>query len=990
METGPSRTFQADARRRIEAFLEQMSWLRRGESKIREDEVPTRRERIEAYLQQMSWLRRGMSNIREDEVPTRRADVLTRAVFFAQLREDMRAESGIFMLPLVILLLALFTSMVIGHERSIARQSLRSAIRDDILENCNYDLLNESIGFMNMDNVKAAQSVNDWMRLGFFEHLLWKTASMDGNLTGRYLQYNRIVGGVRLLTQRMDESVARCGSSIAEMFQTPCVLEKIDDRSAEGYDDLAFAPDGEETSDWSAGPGFEPSAIKVNGSHRIEWFMMSQRREEQEEKLAQLIRNSEEPFFDRKTQHVMLSMILFNADLQLICLVESNFFFSRTGRVWPLLRIKTIDPDPFHQPILAVCDICFFILMFTNCFRDFRLVYIYWKEVGFKNLMINLPHGPTWYFLDVVGFTCSFVLFVTFLDFYREATGLIYELEVKYTDMSSDQDVMASFLRGVEETAHTTLKPYRTALLVYPFSLMMRLTLGFSGNPRLSMVTRVFKASFSDLVHYLIVFMSFFLCFTIFALLMFGREVKGYSTMLRSLQSNIQMMFGDVDWEELNTAGFVRAVILYWAFHIGIVMLMFNILVAIILDTYENLVEEMGKSTKPQTLVAQVEETYMRLLRIWSGDILDLGVIWMACVNDYGDQILSAEPFTQADLMETLPQLTAGQAEELFRKAELRLTRQTEQDGPSLPLDMQKISRLWDMIDSLLDTWPVSIVSQTKFGGMPATIASPVPFLLEADAPPPTGVPESVGLPADVERFLEGSGLHPVVRLESLAGALQLAEWLSTRAPDSRGGVVLNPKVAPAIRLAMTLVREKMTDKSVSRSGSSGSKRRGKSKGKAPSTAEIAVQTVDDVPALEMFPTVAAEPRPGVAEPRLETPPEPRRRQPVNGPGAQVWRRLVERGNTSGERDDGAMATDSRPRDERQAADKPPPTLGDASPGDAVPSSDEEGPAMEHERAGSAGSDDSPGIAVALEESVAAELQLSPPPGDHQAQMCCI
>merc|ERR1740117_1167733 len=101
--------------------------------------------------------------------------------------------------------------------------------------------------------------------------------------------------------------------------------------------------------------------------------MMSESRDIQEERLRDLLAAN---ILDRQTRQVMISMVLFNADLQLICLVESNFFFSRTGRVWPLLRIKTIDPDPFHQPWLAWCDVIFMILIFVNFFRDARTVFV--------------------------------------------------------------------------------------------------------------------------------------------------------------------------------------------------------------------------------------------------------------------------------------------------------------------------------------------------------------------------------------------------------------------------------------------------------------------------------------------------------------------------------------------------------------------------------------------------------------------------------------
>lgn len=732
----------------------------------------------------------------------RKGEVMTREWFFECLRADEREESGIFMLPLVLLLLVLFTGMVLGHERSVARQSLRSAIRDDIVENANYDYLNQTVGFKNLDNVNAPAAIVDWMRLGFFDHLLWKTADDNGVLTGRYLQHNRIIGGVRLLTQRMEESVGKCEVDLAEMLGTPCMHKTTNDRAAEGYDDLAFAPDGEETTDWSAGPNFEPYAIRP---HNVEWFMMSENRHVQEVRLGSLI---DADFLDRQTRQVMVSMVLFNADLQLISLVESNFLFSRTGRVWPLLRIKTIDPDPFHQPHLFPFDVLFIAIMFMNFVRDFHAFFSTWHKVGFSHLRRNLPHGLLWYFLDVVGLTCSCVLFFAFWTFYQSATSLVEELEFNYTSMISDQSTMDHFLHNVEETAHTTLKPYRTTLLVYPINLMLRLGLGFSGNARLSMTTRVITSCASDLFHFMLVYMSFLFCFTILAMLMFGRDVEGFSTMSRSLQSNIQMMFGDVDWEVMNAAGFVRALMFYWAFHVTLALIMFNIIVAIIIDAYESLREEMGKHVRPQTLYAQTVQTVKRRRRVWKGETIKLKNIWMACLRKYGHEVLSDAPFTEEELMEAVPRLPAEQAKELFEDAlmKLRLSRRREmsEDGEDPDaMEVSKVEKIWRHAERHLEARTAGqIDTATGPSGlvkMGAVLVNGVRIDTARE-----GVPTRVGLPADVVLVDDAPDDRPV-QLGKLSDVLSLAIRMASRRPKAKGEKVYSRHTVQALQLSLAL-----------------------------------------------------------------------------------------------------------------------------------------------------------------------------------------
>lgn len=718
------------------------------------------------------------------------------------------------MVPLVLLLLVLFTGMVLGHERSVARQSLRSAIRDDIDENANYDYLNHSVGFKNLDNVNAPAAVIDWMRLGFFDHLLWRTADAStGVLTGRYLQYNRIIGGVRLLTQRMNESVGRCEMELADTFNSLCMDRTTNDRAAEGYDDLAFPPDGEETADWSAGPYFEPNAIKPNLER---WFMMSENRSVQEARLRELL---EQNFIDRKTRQVMVSMVLFNADLQLISLVESNFLFSRTGRVWPLLRIKTIDPDPFHQPHLLPFDALFLAIMFLNCVRDFHIFFVTWHKVGWAHLRPNLPHRLLWYFLDIVGFTCSCALFGFFYDFYSSATSLVTDLEYNYTSMISNPDTMASFLYKVEDTAHRTLKPYRTTLLIYPFSLMLRLGLGFSGNARLSMTTSVITASASNLFHFMLVYMSFLVCFTVLGVLMFGREVEGFSTMSRSLQSNIQMMFGDVDWDELNAAGFVRALLFYWGFHSVLALIMFNIIVAILIDTYESLREEMGKHIRPQTLFAQTVQTCRSRRRVWKKETIKLNHIWMACLREYGHQVMSDDPFTQQDLVNIMPTIPSEQASELFNDALTKLHASRRRDALEAgkdpdKMELKKVDKLWRWIQGLIDARKVpgaeeDLTDKATGPSGPMRMASVLPESISGSE----GVPSFVGLPADLDLSSgQGSGQCEPVPLETLSEVLAFAVRLASKGPQAEGERTFSRHVVQALHLALALTAKSQAE----------------------------------------------------------------------------------------------------------------------------------------------------------------------------------
>jgi len=109
-----------------------------------------------------------------------------------------------------------------------------------------------------------------------------------------------------------------------------------------GMDDLAIKPRGVETFSWSTGPKFSGRATLGR------WWLMY-RNGTNNESLAshkQTLRAMRAAnVINRTVKQVQISVVMYNADVNMVSLTEANFYLSRTGMVWPVLRIETLDPD---------------------------------------------------------------------------------------------------------------------------------------------------------------------------------------------------------------------------------------------------------------------------------------------------------------------------------------------------------------------------------------------------------------------------------------------------------------------------------------------------------------------------------------------------------------------------------------------------------------------------------------------------------------------
>merc|ERR1712137_176474 len=135
---------------------------------------------------------------------------------------------------------------------------------------------------------------------------------------------------------------------------------------------------------------------------------------------------------------------------------------------------------------------------------------------------------------------------------------------------------------------------------------------------------------------------------------------------------------------------------------------MFNIIVAILIDTYEQLREDMGKHIRPQTLFAQTMQTCRRRRRVWKGEILSLNRIWMLCLRKYGHQVMSEDLFEKQELVNIVPNIPPEQASELFHDAVRKLNdyrrRQTVESGKHpIRMEVQKVDEFWGLIQGLID-----------------------------------------------------------------------------------------------------------------------------------------------------------------------------------------------------------------------------------------------------------------------------------------------
>ncbi|CAD7949535.1 unnamed protein product [Amoebophrya sp. A120] len=159
---------------------------------------------------------------------------------------------------------------------------------------------------------------------------------------------------------------------------------------------------------------------------------------------------------------------------------------------------------------------------------------------------------------------------------------------------------------------------------LYVLISLVRLFKGFSAQPRLGVVTNTIINAAVDILHFLVVFSSVFFAYALAGVIVFGRHLQEFATLDVSLTTCWRLVFGDFDWERTSRIAPWEAAVFFYSFTLLVVLIMLNMLLAIILDTY---MDVKGQSTKAETLYSQAIETGSRYIRLKKGSRVSLEYI---------------------------------------------------------------------------------------------------------------------------------------------------------------------------------------------------------------------------------------------------------------------------------------------------------------------------------------------------------------------------
>ncbi|PAA66722.1 hypothetical protein BOX15_Mlig004710g1 [Macrostomum lignano] len=402
-------------------------------------------------------------------------------------------------------------------------------------------------------------------------------------------------------------------------------------------------------------------------------------------------------WIDRGTRVAFVDFTVYNANINLFCVVKLVMEFPATGGAIPSSEYRTVKLLRYVEPRDYVVLICEIIFMLFICY------YVVEEVIEIKRHKLGY-FKSFWNWLDILVIIISLVC--AGFNVYRTiAVGN------KLTELLKDESKFPDF----DFLSYWQLQ-FNNAIAITVFFAWVKIFKYISFNKTMTQLSSTLGACAKDLVGFAVMFFIIFFAFAQLGYLIFGTQVKDFREFQQAIFTLFRIILGDFDFHELENAHRVLGPIFFLLYVFFVFFVLINMFLAIINDTYSEVKSDLANQPNDFEMTDYFKERagkVMDKLNIKRDKIIDIQkAMQSADVNN--DRQLDFEEW-RAELK--MRGYADGEIEAMFAKYDVdgdRVLDEEEQRRMTSELEGQKAA-LNDQIQSERDR-PASARSTADLG----------------------------------------------------------------------------------------------------------------------------------------------------------------------------------------------------------------------------------------------------------------------------------
>jgi polycystin 2 len=270
---------------------------------------------------------------------------------------------------------------------------------------------------------------------------------------------------------------------------------------------------------------------------------------------------------DRGTRAVMIDFTVYNANINLFCIVTLVLEYPATGGCIPFHMFRTL------KLIRYVTTMDYFIMGCEGLFVLFLMYYTI-EEI------IEIKKHKTSYFKD----------FWNIMDLVVVLMGYVCVLFSVYRTMEVGK-LLSGLLKDKEQYANFEVLGYwqmqfNNLVAIAVFFAWIKVFKYISFNKTMTQLQNTLASCAKDIAGFAVMFFIIFLAYAQWGYLIFGTQVQDFSTYMDSIFTLFRIILGDFNFKEIEDANRILGPIFFITYVFFVFFVLINMFLAIINDTY--------------------------------------------------------------------------------------------------------------------------------------------------------------------------------------------------------------------------------------------------------------------------------------------------------------------------------------------------------------------------------------------------------------------